>query len=88
MQEGHCPRCAATTIRSNTINFFDGMPIVPVFTATVYVCIDCGYVEWYVPPDRRGQLHSMYGWTDVPVTSNTPQAYTGATQRLDVLDTE
>ena len=82
MQYGHCPHCTATTIRSNTIAL-GGTSFGPLLTATVYVCMKCGYTEWYVPPELRGQLDPMIGWNQVAVKPDPQQAYTGATQRLD-----
>ena len=88
MEQGHCPRCTSTTIRSNSFSPFGGTVFGQLLTVTVYVCMGCGYVEWYVPADQRELLHIMNGWVDVPVISETPPAYTGATQRLDALNTE
>ena len=81
MQHGHCPRCAATSIVSNAITFRENMEWA-VMRAAVYVCTACGLVEWYMPPEHRNELSAAMGWLRVPVASEPPSAYTGATQRL------
>lgn len=88
MQSGHCPRCAATTLRSNSVSPFGETVFGSVLQVMVYVCMECGYLEWFVPPTQRERLHVMNGWVDMPVAANTVPAYTGATQRLDALDME
>lgn len=87
MQHGHCPRCAATSIVSNSILFREHMEW-PVMRATAYVCTACGWIEWYLPPEYRSELSPAMGWQKVLVASEPPSAYTGATQRLASPETE